>query len=117
MFSSSYNADLTRLLLFHTTSGSFLPSLEKRLEEYAKIAYETQIKRASLCERYTQLTPPVHLYFILNSRIIRAWIKPKKIGDYDGRIFHQKSINKPQKYATGKYYYHSKRNVLGGFSL
>jgi hypothetical protein len=60
-------------------SGSFSPFLEKRLEEYAKIAYETQIKRASLCERYTQLTPPVHLYFILNSRIIRAWKKPKKL--------------------------------------
>jgi hypothetical protein len=79
MFSSSYNADLTRLFLFHTTSGSFLPSLEKRLEEYVKIAYKTQIKRTCLCERYTQRTPPFHLYLILNNRIIRAWIKPKKL--------------------------------------
>jgi hypothetical protein len=60
-------------------SGSFSPFLEKRLGEYAKIAYETQIKRASLCERYTQRTPPFHLYFILNNRIIRAWINPKKL--------------------------------------
>jgi hypothetical protein len=70
-----------KLLLFHTMSGSFLSSLEKRLEECAKIAYETQIKRACLSGRYTQRTLlfSFHLYFILNNRIIRAWIKPKKL--------------------------------------
>jgi hypothetical protein len=68
-------------------SGSFSPFLEKRLGEYVKIAYETQIKRVSLCGRYTQLTPPFHLYFILDNRIIRAWIKPKKLAIMMGEFF------------------------------
>src|SRR3972149_9133707 len=43
------------LLSCYTMSGSFLSSLEKRLEEYANIAYETQIKRATPAAIYGML--------------------------------------------------------------
>jgi len=39
------------------------------------------------------------------------------ICDFAYRVFHQNSINEPQKYAAGKYYYHSKRNAFGSFGL